>query len=161
MTKRFRTYLTVILAGLMVSAAAHAATSGSVSLSGTVVSSLAITVTASAAASALDLSGGEKIVKVADLAMSTNNEQGFTLTTSSGSLTKSGGTSIAFQVTTVADAATAPAAGAFTVASGSDDTFNTSGAGSSDRDLYIKYTPASLQDPGTYTGTINLTVSDN
>jgi phage tail sheath gpL-like len=153
------------LAGLLVSAlgapAAFAATTGSVALSGTVTTTLAITVTPTGSASTLDLSGGVKIVKVADVAMLTNNEQGLTVSISSASLTKTGGSSIPWQVTTVADAGTAPLSAAFTVASGAAYTVGSSVAGTLDKDLYIKYTPLALQDPGTYTGTINLTVADN
>lgn len=149
------------LGSLLVSSAAVAATTGSVTLGGSVSSSLSITSVDTAAASTLDLSGGQKIVQVADIDMSTNNEQGLTLTASSGDLTKTGGSSIAFQVSSVADQATAPLAAAFTVASGSDYTVATSAAGSDAEDLYIMYTPAALQDPGAYAGSISLTVTDN
>jgi phage tail sheath gpL-like len=151
-------------AGLLVAAVgapAFAATTGSVALSGTVTTTLAITVTPTGTASALDLSGGQKIVKVADVAMLTNNEQGLTVSISSASLTKTGGSSIPWQVTTVADAASAPLTAAFTVASGTAYSVGSSVAGTVDKDLYIQYTPLALQDPGIYTGTINLTVSDN
>ena len=144
------------------SSVAMAATTGSVTLGGTVASTLQLTATATAAASSLDLtSAGPTIVQVADISMSTNNEQGLTLTATSGDLTKSGGTPISFQVTTVADAASAPASTAFTVASGTDYTVGTSAAGASAKDMYIMYSPAALQDPGAYAGTISLTVTDN
>jgi hypothetical protein len=151
----------VLLGVLALSSAAVAATTGSVTLGGTVASSLQITAVDTASASALDLSGGQKIVKVTDITMGTNNEQGLTLTASSGNLTKSGGTSIAFQVTSVADGAAAPASGAFTIASGSNYTVGTSGSGDVSKDLYIMYTPLALQDPGAYAGSISLTVTDN
>jgi len=156
-----RVLKSVLVASLMFSSTAIADTTGTVTLGGTVEPTLSITSTATAGAAALDLSGGTKIVKVSDLAMSTNNEQGLTLTASSGNLTKSGGTSIAFQVTSVDNAAAAPAAGAFTIASGSNYTVGTEAAGSVDQDLYIMYTPAALQDPGAYAGSISLTVTDN
>lgn len=143
---------------------ALAETTGSVSMSGSVSSTLSITSTATAGATSLDLDGdgtsSEHIVKVADLSMSTNNEQGFTLTFSGGNLTKTGGTSIAYSVVTVADAAAAPLTGDLGWATGST-TYATSAAGDAARDLYIKYTPATLQDPGTYSGSISLSVSDN
>lgn len=145
---------------------AFAADTATVILSGTVASTLAITSTTTTEAGTLDL-GGEggtasaHIVKVADLAITTNNEQGYTLTVDSGDLTKNGGTPIAYQVTSVADAATAPASGDFATASGTDYTVGTLVAGAAPKDLYIKYTPAALQDAGVYGATINLTVADN
>jgi hypothetical protein len=143
---------------------ALAGTSDTVSLSGTVTTTLSIDATDTAGATALDIDGegsaGEHIVKVADVAMTTNNEQGLTLTFSGGNLTKTGGTSIAYRVVTVADGASAPVTGDSGWAAGST-TFQTSAAGDSARDLYIKYTPAALQDPGTYTGSISLSISDN
>lgn len=138
-----------------------AATSATVPLSGTVSSTLQVASATAGGASSLDLMNGQQIVQVADISMSTNNEQGLTLTATSGDLTKAGGTSIAYQVTSVSDAATAPASSAFTVASGENYTVGTSAAGASDVDLYIMYTPASAQDPGVYSGEITLTVSDN
>jgi hypothetical protein len=154
-------FSSLILASLLLSSAAIAATTGSVTLGGEVLTSLEITSVATAGASTLVLSGGQKIAKVSDIAMTTNNEQGLTLTATSGNLTKAGGTSIAFQVTSVADAAGAPLAGAFVVASGADYTVGTVAAGATAVDLYIMYTPATLQDPGNYSGSISLTVTDN
>ena len=134
-------------------------------LGGTLASTLSISVSATATASALPLDGegsaGEHIVKVADLTIGTNNEQGFTLTATSGDLTKAGGSSIAYQVTSVDDGTSAPASGDFLVASGSAYTYSTSGSGPGNQDLYIKYRPIALQDPGNYGGTITLTVADN
>ncbi len=156
-----------MLAGMAVavmlpSAIAIAATTDSVTLSGTVSSTLSIVATDTAAATALDLTtASEQIVKVSDLAMSTNNSAGLTLTASSGNLTNPDSQTIAFKVTSVDDAATAPTSGAFTVASGTDYTVAGSAAGDFDKDLYIAYTPAALQDPGSYSGTISLTVADN
>lgn len=150
-----------IIGVLAVASAAAASPTATVTLGGTVTSSLEITSVPTAAASALDLSGGQKIVKISDIEMSTNNEQGLTLTATSGNLTKSGGTSIAYKVTSVANAASAPIAAAFTIASGSDYTVGTVASGSVDKDLYILYTPLTLQDPGDYAGEVDLTVADN
>jgi hypothetical protein len=146
---------------LALAPAATASTTASVSLGGTVTSSLQITSSATGTASALDLSGNQKIVKVSALSISTNNEQGVTLTASSGSLTKSGGTDITYQVTSVAASASAPDASAFTTDSGDDYSVGNGASGSFNQDLYIMYTPLALQDPGHYTGTINLSVADN
>lgn len=138
-----------------------------VNLSGTVSSTLTLSTTATGTAGALPLDGGaagnQQIVQVADLGINTNNEQGYTLTVTSGDLTKSGGTAISYQTTTTATGISA-VTGDFAVASGTDHTFATSAAnasGSGDRDLWIQYTPASLQDPGSYTGAITVTVADN
>lgn len=160
----------LIASGLVVGAmaaltpSAFAGTTGSVILGGTVSSTLAISSAPTATASALPLdgaaAGSAQIVKVSALSIGTNNEQGLTLTATSGNLvsTGGGGTAIPFQVTSVAAAATAPTT--FAVASGTDYTASSSAAGAFDRDLYIKYTPAALQDPDTYGATINLSVAD-
>jgi len=152
----------VLGATTLFSAKAMANTSGSVTLNGTVASTLTLTTTTLSAAGALDLTAPTlRIVQVADLAISTNNEQGYTLTATSGNLAKTGGTPIAYRVTTTADGGTAPAAGGFAVAS---HTFASSAANalnSNGRDLYIMYTPAALQDPGLYEGIITVTVADN
>jgi len=125
-----------------------------------------LTTTATSIASNLVLDGignaSEHIVKVADLTISTDNPNGHTLTVSSGNLTKADGiTPITFQVTTVADGAPAPTSGEFITPSGSNYTASTSTAGQADKDLYIKYTPVVLQDPGSYSAAISLIVTDN
>lgn len=150
-----------VVSSLLVSSVAAAGTTATVTLGGSVASTLEITSTDTASASTLNLSSGQKIVQVADVSMSTNNDQGLTLTASSGNLTKTGGQPISFQVTSVADGGTAPLAAAFTVASGSNYTVATSAAGSSAKDLYIMYSPGATQDPGAYAGSISLTVADN
>lgn len=124
-----------------------------------------IAVIPSAAGTALDLDGDgastSHVVKVADLVIETLAQHGLTLSVTSGSLTKTGGSAIQFQVTTTAAGAAAPTAGAFTTPSGSTYTYVTAAAGSEARDLFVLYTPATLQDPGTYSATIELTVMDN
>ncbi|MDB4961003.1 MAG: hypothetical protein JWP01_1002 [Myxococcales bacterium] len=158
---KFRVLKVLSVCSLLVSSAATAATTGTITLGGTVTTTLEVTVTDTAGASALNLSAGEKIAQVADLAMTTNNDQGLTLTASSGDLTKAGGQPISFQTTTVADGAAAPLAAGFLIASGTNYTVGTVAAGSVLKDVYIMYTPAASQDPGAYGGTISLTVSDN
>lgn len=101
------------------------------------------------------------IVKVADLSFSTDSANGLTLEVTSDAMTKFSGTDIDFQVITVADNASKPSQGDFTVPSGSTYTYTTSVAGSENRDLYILYTPATLQDPGNYAGIITVSVIDN
>lgn len=103
-----------------------------------------------------------RIVKVANLELSTDDSDGFTLTISSESLTKSGGeTPIPFQVTTVAAGSASPSASDFSVSPGSNYTISTTFAGSSSKELYVKYTPAALQHPGAYNTSISLIVTDN
>ncbi|HZH03084.1 MAG TPA: hypothetical protein VEY30_04810 [Myxococcaceae bacterium] len=146
--------------------AACAASADTVALSGIVASSATVVSTPTAGATALNLAGAtEKIVKVADVLLSTNNTTGLTVTITSGNLTNgTPSANIAYKVTTAGDAATAPLTAAFTTNSGDGYTYSTAGdtePTSVERDLYIAYTPAALQDPGTYTGTITLTVADN
>ncbi len=91
------------------------------------------------------------IVKVATITLSTDSNKGFTVTISSGNLTKASlETPISYQVISVISGDNPPSSGGFTVASGNNYTFATNQAGSQNRDLYILYTPANLQDPGTY-----------
>jgi phage tail sheath gpL-like len=158
-----RTLTAFALAGFLVVPFANAATTGSVTLAGTVDSTLVIVASDTTDASDLDLSTGEKIVLVSELAISTNNDQGFTLTaTDDGAgLTKTGGATISFKVKTVVAGATAPISAAFTDAVGAPTSFGSTAAGSKNGDLYIKYNPAASQDPGQYDGSIGLTVSDN
>lgn len=151
----------LVLGSLLTSSVALAATTGTITLGGTVASTLEVTSSSTAGASLLDLTPGEHIANVADVEMSTNNVQGLTLTASSGSLTHAGGADIAFQVSSVAHGAGAPIATAFVIASGTDYSLATSTAGSVDNDLYILYTPSGTQDPGAYAGSITLTVIDN
>ncbi|MHC5777355.1 hypothetical protein [Nostoc sp.] len=106
-------------------------------------------------------SASSHIVKIANLELSTDDPNGFTLTISSQSLIKTGGeTPIPFQVTTVA-AGESPNDSDFSISSGSNYTVSTTSAGSSSKDMYIKYTPAALQDPGAYNTSISLVITDN
>ena len=113
----------------------------------------------------LDLDGegtaNTHIVKVADLSFSTDSANGLTLEVTSSAIAKLAGADIDFQVVTVANNASIPSQGDFTVPSGSTYTYTTNGAGSENRDLYILYTPGTLQDPGNYLGIITVSVNDN
>jgi hypothetical protein len=151
----------LVLGSLFTSSVALAATSGSITLGGTIASTLELSSVSTAGSALLDLTPGEHVAKVADIEMSTNNVQGLTLTASSGNLSHVGGADIAFQVTSVTDGATAPVAGDFAIASGGDYTVGTAVAGTDNNDMYILYTPSGTQDPGAYAGTITLTVTDN
>jgi hypothetical protein len=102
------------------------------------------------------------IVKVSTLALSTTSSKGFTVTISSGSITKIGPeTPIAYHVTTLPSGTNAPSVADFSVASGNNYTFSTNQAGSQSRDLYIFYTPVKMQDPGRYNANIILSIADN
>lgn len=129
------------------------------------IATVSLVVNSTSIATALDLDGtgnsSTHIIKVADLNLSTSNLQGCTLVISSSNLSKPGGRSIAFQITTVTDGASAPSTGGFTTPSGDAYTFSTSNAGTTDRDVYIRYTAAPLQDPGTYSASITFSSSEN
>lgn len=123
-----------------------------------------VRVTPSNEASNLPLGGqggwqSTQIIKVGTINLSTTSQNGFTLTINGNSLAKSDGeTPISIQITTVPHNASPPSAG-FTT---SPYTYQNNTANASEiRDLYIKYTPAPLQDPGNYTNTLNLTLIDN
>src|SRR5687768_14710462 len=94
------------LAAAILTGSASAATAGA-----------AVSAQSMLAASGLVLDGRgtatTRIVKVAEISFSTDTENGVTLTIASGSLTKAGGTPVAFQVAVVPRAATAPTSGAF------------------------------------------------
>ena len=160
----------IVASGLVIGAVAAlspAAFADTVNLSGSVASTLALTTsptTGSNSAASLPLDNvGPQIVKIADLAINTNNNTGYTLTVSSGNLTKTGGANIPFQVAVTEDN-TAAATGDFTVASGTGYTHATTAAnaaGTAGKDLAIKFTPNALQDPGEYTASVSVTVADN
>ncbi|PIG91908.1 hypothetical protein [Gloeocapsopsis sp. IPPAS B-1203] len=155
---------TIIVSGLFfstVTAFSSAAFADTVNLSGNVPSILEMTTTATAAASALELptSADTKVVQVADIAFETNDAEGVTITATSGTLTKTGGqTPIDFQVKLLADGTASP--GSTDFASG-NTTHTTNSAGIGAADLYITYTTAEYQDPGAYSGNINVTIADN
>jgi hypothetical protein len=119
--------------------------------------------TAGATNLALDGRGSASthIVKVADVSLTTDATNGLTLSITSGSLVRPGGTPVTFQVALVDDNAAPPTASAFTAASGVPYVFATSTVTAIAKDLYIKYTPAALQDPGGYAASIDIDVGDN
>lgn len=124
-----------------------------------------VVATATSGATSLDVDGegssGTYIVKVADVRVSASLAEGCTLTVSSGDITKTGGTPFAYQVTSVADNDPAPTAGDFTVPSGNDYSYANATLNVDHRDLYVKYTTISSQDPGTYSATLSFLVVDN
>lgn len=126
--------------------------------------SVVVDVTSSANSLPLDGEGDATthVVKVSTLLLSTDSSKGFTATISSGSLTKTGQeTPIAYQVKIVASGANPPSPADFTIASGNNYTFSTNQTGSQNYDLYVLYSPANLQDPGTYSTNISIFILDN
>lgn len=172
---RFSTSRTLIASTLFLgatalfsSAAFAGTTTGSVNVSGTVTSTLDMSVSSTSGATSLALdssaAGVKQTPQVANLNISTNSEQGYDVSVSSGNLVDDDGvgTPIPYRVAVVADGATA-ADSDFNTAPGTAYHYQTSIANApadGARDLYIQYTPAALQDPGSYTATINLTVTD-
>lgn len=125
-----------------------------------------VTVSPDAGAGALVLDGTgsstTRIVKIADVSLWTDAAGGSIVSITPGSLTKADGrTPVPLQVVLVADGASAPLAAAFTTPAGTTYTWSSTGPGALERDLYIKYRPADLQDPGTYTASVDLDVVDN
>ena len=120
--------------------------------------------TANASTLAMDEHGvaATRVVKIANVVVSTTSSRGLTLSISSAKLSKSdGSTPVPFQVALVDHAAAAPSLAAFTTPSGATYTFSTATAGTVQRDLYIRYRLAPLQDPGSYAASINLDATDN
>jgi len=125
-----------------------------------------VTVSASSAAGDLPMDGqgtaSTHVVKIADLTLATVDADGLTVYITSGNLTNAEGrTPVAFQVLLVNDGASAPSPSSFTTASGTSYTLPTGAAGTVEKDLYIKYAPASLQDPGVYSAHVDISVVDN
>lgn len=127
-------------------------------------SSLQTVATPQAPSLALDGEGSAmaRIVKVATLSITSDAGLGFSLTVTSGALGNAEGqTPISFQVVTVPAQAAAPSPADFTSPSGAVYVFSTSAPGSVDRELYIRYQAAALQDPGAYAASLEVTVTDN
>lgn len=142
---------------LAISSTAMAATSGTVDMSGTVVTTLTVTAGTAGTGMALVMTPAtNRIALVGTITASTNNETGLTITTTDGSLTRTGAASIAYKSTTVVGGGVAPADTVFDAAG-----TGTTGGGSITHDLYIMYSPAAYQDAGAYLGTITVNVSDN
>jgi hypothetical protein len=130
------------------------------------VATPSLTVSATSAGGALDLDGKgsstSHIVKIADVTLSTDAAGGVTISLASGHLSKADGrTAISFQVLLVPNDAAAPSAAAFTTPSGTTYQWSSTGAGTFVKDLYIRYQPAALQDPGDYTASVDIDVVDN
>ena len=131
-----------------------------------VAASPSVTVSPSAAAGALDMDGEggslTHVVKIADVTLSTDARTGLTVSITAGVLTRiDGRTPVRFQVLLVPRGGSAPAPAAFTTPSTMTYVWSTTAPGAVDKDLYIKYTAARLQSPGTYTATVDIDVTDH
>ncbi len=163
--KTFRNTLiasTLVVAGSVLASPAMADT---VNLGGSVANTTAVTSTATGGAGTLSLYGvgtaqNNVVVKVADLALTTNNTTGVTVTATPDAGLTNGTSTLAYQVLIVGDAASAPADTAFAAGADTDNVNDFSG-GASARDLYIEYDAPALLDPGAYTGVITVSVTAN
>lgn len=127
-------------------------------------SSVSAQATSGAASIAMDGKGTSTthIVKVANVTLTSDAVGGCTVNIASGALRKLGDTtSVAIQVVLVGHDVSAPSGDAFTAAAGDAYLYSTGAAGTFVVDLYIKYRPAALQDPGSYVATVALAVVDN
>jgi hypothetical protein len=78
------------------------------------------------------------------------------------SLTKTDGiTPISVQFLAITDGSAPPSGAAFTTAATTDYEYVTNTAGTTNLDLYIRYTSGQSQDPGNYAATLQLSVEDN
>jgi hypothetical protein len=126
--------------------------------------SVSSTPTFAAGALALDGAGSAtpRIVKVATVDVQSDAPGGFTLSAWAGALEKATGeTPIPLQVVAVPAGAAAPSAGDFTAPAGAPFTHRSAQPGAALFDLYIRFTPAALQDPGDYAASVQLSVADN
>ncbi len=151
-------------AALMANSPAFADTTGTVNLSGTVPSTLTITVNSLTAAASLDLSPGNRDAKIATITgASTNSPNGLVITVTSSNNYRlvSGNNSISFATRSAAGAT----ASQFTHDVGTSNwvlqqTVSTSPGPAPDSSIFISYSVPAGQAPGTYSGSITFTASD-
>jgi hypothetical protein len=114
-----------------------------------------------AATTALALNGDgtstSRIVKIAELTIVASGVRGCRVWIAGGSLVRSGGAALPFEVVVAARGSPAPPATAFTVG---EYRFATT-APITSVDVYIKYRPAALQGPGSYTASVAIDAVDN
>jgi hypothetical protein len=109
----------------------------------------------------IDTGSNTEILQVANLQVSTNASNGLKLTITPKSLNKTGGAQIPIQFLAIPSGNTQPNPTDFTTPATTNYEYTISTSGSADLDLYIKYTPGQLQDPGNYTTDLELSVADN
>lgn len=101
-----------------------------------------------------------EIEKIATVNVSTINPQGYTLTLSSAFLeTTSEGPDIDYQIWAVTAGGSPPVSGDFSITSG--NSFLQCSVLPLNLDVYVKYTPAILQSPGSYDSSVTVTAIDN
>ena len=143
-----------------------AAFADTINLGGTVSNYSTISSTATAGAGSLNLYGegtatANVVVKVADIALTSNNTEGVELKAEADSALTGGtnGVTLAYQVKLVDDNAAAPAAGVFSATSDTVNVDNTDfSSNAANQDLYIEYDGPEYLDPDTYSSTITMTV---
>ena len=154
-------------ASLMANSPAFAGTTGTVNLSGTLVSTLSISVVSQASASSLNLTPGNTYsdVKIAWLyGGRTNSAAGLKVLVSSTWVLTSGSNTI--PITNIGDAPdSSSVATTKAVTSNTPYTLNvtkTTGLGNApDSNIFIDYSVPLGQVPGAYTGSITFTAYDN
>lgn len=122
----------------------------------TLAASIDVEPTATTTSLALDASG-VRIVKIAQLVIVADGARGCIVWISSGSLARSGGSPIQFQVAAVPRGAPPPGPSAFAIG---PYRFATS-ATTTLADIYIKYRPSALQAPGSYAASVAIDAVDN
>ncbi len=108
-----------------------------------------------------------EIEKIATIQVSTatpnfyGNSFGYTLTLSSAAMSpvSGSGPDVSYQILAVPTGDPQPQSSDFTVPSGSN--FTQCATGILNLDVYVKYTPAALQDPGSYIDSIDVDATDN
>ncbi len=165
MTMRRFALITGLAAGTLVfgSTAAFADT---INLSGSVANYSTISSIATAGAGSLDLHGvgtatADVVVKVADIALTSNNTEGVVLKATADTPLTGGvnGDTLTYQVKLMDNDATAPLAAAFSATSDTVNVDNTDfSSNAAAQDLYIEYDGPEYLDPDTYSSTITMTV---
>lgn len=156
--------LLVISFLLLGSSAAMAATGDTITMGGSVASTLQVACTDTAGAGTLDFDGGlaVTVVKVSDCNASSNDDAGLTVTFNpDANFTSVGADVFAFAILSLADAATVPVEADFVGLDGLDDIWATAVSGSTDADVYVRFTQDVAADPGTYAANIEVSVADN
>ena len=168
MTMRRFALIAGLVAGTLVFGS-NAAFADSINLDGTVADYSTINSTRTSGAGLADdlnlygvgTANADVVVKVADIALTSNNDDnGVVLQAAAAGTLGNGTDTLAYQVKLVDDGEAAPAAGAFSSAT---DSVNVDGSDFSSnaaaQDLYIEYDGPEYLDPGSYTSSITMTVT--
>jgi len=123
-----------------------AETTGEIRLSGVVAPTVTLTPALTSEANQLDLSSELTLVQIANLEVETNTSAGYSLVATPGNLTNAAGQTLDYEVSTAAEQ---PAS------------VEPNEVSHSEQPLYLQYEPTAQPEPGTYTGTITLSILDN